>query len=182
MFIITYKIIEITDFNAFSKTEINIYNYLLLNSNNREIILDSNKIKKLSEYLERAYGSIKNSISSLKRKKILILIERTEPNKVRSHYLNYEFHSKEYKKAAYIKHKYNLDMEDFISLKEKQQNKCLICGLEEKNCGTLHIDHDHKTNKVRGLLCFSCNRSLGGFKDSIKILKSAINYLQNNYN
>ena len=36
---------------------------------------------------------------------------------------------------------------------------CWICGAAPKT-RRLHIDHDHKTDKVRGLLCHSCNRRL----------------------
>lgn len=42
----------------------------------------------------------------------------------------------------------------------------------------LYIDHCHKTNQVRGLLCFSCNSALGHFKDNVESLKKAIKYLK----
>lgn len=42
----------------------------------------------------------------------------------------------------------------------------------------LYIDHDHNTNKVRGLLCSNCNTALGKFKDDILILEEAIRYLK----
>jgi len=41
-----------------------------------------------------------------------------------------------------------------------------------------HVDHDHTTNKIRGLLCSLCNPALGSFRDSIDILKEAIYYLE----
>ena len=45
-----------------------------------------------------------------------------------------------------------------------------------------HIDHNHETNKVRGLLCPSCNKGLGHAYDSIEILESWIKYLKENKN
>jgi hypothetical protein len=64
----------------------------------------------------------------------------------------------------------------------KQNNVCGICGGVNKNGKSLHIDHDHKTNIVRGLLCNTCNRSIGYAKDSIDILHKAISYLKETVN
>lgn len=61
----------------------------------------------------------------------------------------------------------------------EQEGKCCICGKEEHEMqqNSLCVDHCHKTDKVRGLLCHSCNVGLGRFKDNIEYLKNAINYL-----
>lgn len=68
---------------------------------------------------------------------------------------------------------------------EEVKKCCKICGTKlsanskvKRNRG--HIDHDHKTNKVRGVLCDLCNKGLGQFKDSIESLEKAIIYLKNN--
>jgi len=50
---------------------------------------------------------------------------------------------------------------------------CQVCGQEE----TLVVDHDHKNDKYRGLLCNHCNRGLGHFRDNPIILQKAIDYL-----
>jgi len=82
-----------------------------------------------------------------------------------------------------LKYRYNLSLKDYQSLLKSQNGVCAICGRAEtrKNRygGTcqLHIDHDHKTKKVRGLLCSKCNAGLGLFNDDIKLLKRAIKYL-----
>lgn len=57
----------------------------------------------------------------------------------------------------------------------KQNNKCLICNTSSNKW---HIDHNHITGKVRGILCLSCNVLLGMSKENIDILQSAINYLK----
>ena len=87
---------------------------------------------------------------------------------------------KEANKLYQKKHKYNLDADAYYELFNKQNNRCAICNLEfsEKNKG--FVDHDHITNKVRGLLCNKCNSLLGMAKDNINILQSAIKYLSNN--
>lgn len=81
--------------------------------------------------------------------------------------------------------KYKLTLDDYCKLVETQNNKCAICGNEETRKSTksdgevspLAIDHCHKTNKVRGLLCRVCNLGIGSFNDDIEIMKKAINYL-----
>jgi hypothetical protein len=74
--------------------------------------------------------------------------------------------------------------EKYQALFEAQGGKCAICGVIAghrsrygKVC-RLAIDHDHRTGQVRGLLCNSCNRGLGRFKDSIEYLEAAIRYLK----
>lgn len=50
--------------------------------------------------------------------------------------------------------------------------------LGNRNGNSLCVDHDHKTNKFRGLVCGRCNQGLGHFQDNIEILKLAIKYLK----
>lgn len=57
----------------------------------------------------------------------------------------------------------------------KQKWRCAICRTAG---GDLHLDHDHKGKRIRGFLCFGCNTGLGKFKDSQKMLRRAINYLE----
>ena len=83
------------------------------------------------------------------------------------------------KKKNHLKSKYGMTLKDQTILLQKQDNKCKICLGEFSNI-TPNIDHCHTTNKVRGILCGSCNRGLGHFKDNIKVLTKAINYLQEN--
>lgn len=59
-----------------------------------------------------------------------------------------------------------------------QQYRCVICGTDEPGGrGRWHVDHDHVTGAVRGLLCHCCNTGLGQFKDSPANLIAAIEYL-----
>lgn len=69
---------------------------------------------------------------------------------------------------------YGITPDDFKKLLAKQKGKCAIC---KKRKQTLHVDHNHKTGKVRGLLCGNCNRGLGLFFDNKKFLQAAIIYL-----
>lgn len=57
---------------------------------------------------------------------------------------------------------YRLTWADYTRLLAQQGGGCAICKAPPSPAdrGRLHIDHDHKTKRVRGLLCFACNRSL----------------------
>lgn len=58
----------------------------------------------------------------------------------------------------------------------RQHSRCLgcLCQITEATC---HVDHDHMTNRVRGLLCGNCNRALGSVKDDPVILRRLMAYL-----
>lgn len=61
----------------------------------------------------------------------------------------------------------------------KQNGRCAICGckLNSSRYTRFAGDHDHRTGKLRGLLCTNCNTALGLFKDSIERLEMAKRYL-----
>ena len=74
---------------------------------------------------------------------------------------------------------YGLTEEEYNALLESQDGKCAICGLPQLESNwSFCVDHCHKTDKVRGLLCFNCNTTLGKVSDSTQILFNAIEYLE----
>ena len=80
-----------------------------------------------------------------------------------------------------ILYRYNITKKEAIKLYNK--SNCDICQEEllfDRSNKQKCVDHDHKTDKVRGVLCNSCNAGLGMFKDSPLILNKAINYLNEN--
>lgn len=70
---------------------------------------------------------------------------------------------------------YGLDEPAYAKLLARQDGLCAIC--KKVGRGRLHVDHDHHTGKVRGLLCRSCNFGLGNFKDDCGLLRAAVGYL-----
>lgn len=78
----------------------------------------------------------------------------------------------------YALRKYDLTGEQFDEL--MQVKNCAICGIHEDEAerGCLHIEHDHQTNRVRGMVCSACNRGLGGFGDDVQRLLAAVAYLE----
>lgn len=68
----------------------------------------------------------------------------------------------------------------YAELVSQYGDRCNICGSTDSRNptqGRLCIDHDHRTNQVRGLLCHHCNAGIGHFSDDPSLLQTAINYL-----
>lgn len=78
--------------------------------------------------------------------------------------------------AHFRKKKYGLGADELNAMLHKQEGLCGIC--HQPFGVTPHVDHDHATGIVRGLLCGPCNRGLGMFKDSKIFLLNAIRYLK----
>lgn len=75
-----------------------------------------------------------------------------------------------------LKRQFNITPEEYVAMVESQGGVCAICG-GPPGKKRLAVDHNHKTGKVRGLLCGNCNTSLGGFMDSRDLLIKAVAYL-----
>lgn len=92
---------------------------------------------------------------------------------------------KEVQWKAYLKRCYGITPEQYYDLRNKQDGRCALCtnpfdplqpnGKPSK--GT-HIDHDHRTGKIRGMLCGKCNRGIGMFNEDVGLLRKAIEYLE----
>jgi hypothetical protein len=72
-----------------------------------------------------------------------------------------------------------MTVEEFWNMYESQEGKCAIC-LQDIAAENSAIDHNHKTGKIRGILCKSCNRGIGLLKDSSEVLNRGSNYLLEN--
>jgi hypothetical protein len=75
--------------------------------------------------------------------------------------------------------RYGITVEQYFAMLEAQHGVRAIC--QRSAVGTKakwHIDHDHETHEVRGLLCHHCNTALGHVRDSIDVLRRMIEYLE----
>lgn len=82
-----------------------------------------------------------------------------------------------------LRFSYGITPEDYDRMFKSQRGKCAICRSSDTGqTGKrfLCVDHDHKTGKVRGLLCRRCNRGLGLLNDSLKNIETAARYLKEN--
>ncbi len=139
--------------------------------------------------LQRDQSKLYRQLNPEKRRETVKKYQLTHPGKVKE--INKRWYIKnrekisikarEYTKSgkrniSTRKSRYGLTQKDFDNLKKNQSNLCAICLIEFEI--TPRIDHCHRTNKIRGLLCNQCNIGLGAFKDKIEVLKSAIIYLR----
>lgn len=74
--------------------------------------------------------------------------------------------------------RFGVTEEQYQKLMQQQGGVCAICGESNQRLQALAVDHDHKSGKVRGLLCFLCNSVLGFAKDSPERLLEAALYLE----
>jgi len=83
----------------------------------------------------------------------------------------------EQERESRLLREYGITSAEFTELLRSQKSKCQICSVPLVGGHQTHIDHDHKSKKIRGILCTNCNRGLGHFQDSILNLRNAIEYL-----
>jgi hypothetical protein len=86
-------------------------------------------------------------------------------NRERHHGSTREYH---------LRRRYGIGVVEFDAMVEAQGGVCALCRDRKPE----HVDHDHLTKQIRGVLCSCCNQGLGNFRDSIASLKAAIDYLE----
>ncbi len=77
-------------------------------------------------------------------------------------------------RAKHLMRTYGLSVEALDAMLDSQHGVCAICQTEP----AAHVDHDHQTDKVRGLLCFRCNAALGQLGDDPVVVRRAARYLE----
>lgn len=79
---------------------------------------------------------------------------------------------------AYLKRKFGISLAEYDAILAEQGGVCAVCS-RPPTCGiSLHVDHDHDTGRIRGLLCFRCNNALGDLEDDPALLRAAARYLE----
>lgn len=109
---------------------------------------------------------------------------KNNPEQVRDYQRNYyhesggkTVHSKRRRDAARKKN-YGITPERFEALLASQGGKCAVCRTPEpRGKATWHLDHDHETGAVRGVLCITCNIALGMLHDDPARCRAAADYL-----
>lgn len=122
--------------------------------------------KEISEFYPKGIKYFTKSCKKCLREK-----QKTYPQSSKEYFTDYYRNIERFKK-------YHITKKEYDKLYKDQNGRCAICRTPEKDLKkALNIDHCHKTEKVRGLLCNSCNQGLGYFKDNISTLEDALYYL-----
>lgn len=80
-------------------------------------------------------------------------------------------------KNTYLKRTYGITLDEYEAMQAAQDNVCAICGRPPRS-RSLHVDHDHKTGLIRGLLCMPCNTQLLRRHITPDRLRAAADYLE----
>jgi hypothetical protein len=79
----------------------------------------------------------------------------------------------------YLKKNYKITLEVYDNILESQGGGCAICGMKPKE-RRLHIDPNHSTNLIRGILCGKCNKAIGLLNENLNLFDRAKEYIKNN--
>jgi len=81
----------------------------------------------------------------------------------------------------HLKRLYGISEEEYDNLLVSQDFRCAVCREESKTLGKnarLHVDHDHLTGRVRGLLCYACNIAIGFLEEDPERVQKIMDYLE----
>jgi prolyl oligopeptidase PreP (S9A serine peptidase family) len=80
------------------------------------------------------------------------------------------------RKSAILKYEYGITLDQYNEMFKEQEGKCAICQRHQnKLTRTLCVDHDHKTNKVRALLCLTCNTDVSVVENRLEEMTKNLN-------
>lgn len=85
---------------------------------------------------------------------------------------------REWDRRSHLKRRFGITLEDYEEMLAAQGGGCALCHRPPRSDISLHVDHDHANNRIRGLLCFTCNNALGDFEDDTGRLREAARYLE----
>jgi hypothetical protein len=80
-------------------------------------------------------------------------------------------------REIHLRNKFGLTTEEYNRTLEQQGGACALCESAPTPGISLHVDHDHGTGEIRGLLCMRCNNALGLFREDPDLLKRAARYV-----
>jgi len=136
-------------------------------------IMDDKKNKK-KEVMREYIIKNKESISEQRRG-----YREKNKEKLNDNSTKYYSSNKENFREYWLFKSHGITLTEYDEMYKKQKGRCAICKIHQNKLNIwLHVDHNHKNGKNRGLLCSVCNHALGYFKDNITSIENAIQYLK----
>lgn len=130
------------------------------------------------EYFKQYYIANKDRLRKLGKSYYIKNKDKLD-KQIKEYKLNNVVKYRKYNRNRLLQIGYNITIEQYNEMFSRQNGKCAICGVHQSKLKkTLGVDHNHKTGINRKLLCCSCNIGLGMFKESMKILENAFEYLK----
>jgi hypothetical protein len=141
--------------------------------------LGCGEVKPAEDFYRKPDGYLRSKCISCWKAGILAY-KRADPARWAANARRYREAKPEITKRTRLKSVYGLTFEEFVLMFSMQDGRCLICGrvFAGQFDPFLHVDHDHATGRVRGLLCHVCNKALGAFGESPDRLRRAATYLE----
>ncbi len=150
----------------------------------------ANNAEKVAEFKQRYHNDPEYRAKELakraeyyKKNKESIKARRAANPKTKAAQKEYnDTHKLQHRNSTLMKN-FGITLDEYNEIVAEQQGVCWICRKPNNAKNTdgspkvLYVDHCHKTGKVRGLLCMSCNTAIGHFKDNTEILARAAEYL-----
>ena len=149
----------------------------------KDILEFKKRVDRIDQYTSKClvclseYYKIKNKEYRKTHKRVGVSPEKTlEYHK--NFILKHPDFKVKYSRKNNLMSSYGITLDEYEILLNKQGGVCAICSQKESSKNNyLCVDHDHKTGKVRGLLCTQCNHAIGKLKDDPNLFIKAAEYL-----
>lgn len=120
-------------------------------------------------------GRCKECLNKYRKK---YYMDKEEYKKTKKKQYKHKPGTREYMMEVRLMRDFRMTIDEYNELFVKQEGRCAICGKHQSEMNkAIHVDHDHVTGEIRGLLCDKCNFGLGMFKDDPELMIKAANYI-----
>ena len=103
--------------------------------------------------------------------------------KAKKDYIKYKHRFTDYRRKSAYKIKYGITLDDYNKMFKEQKGRCAICERHQNDLTrTLCVDHDHKTNQVRALLCVTCNTDVSVIENRLEEMLKYLNKYRKDVN
>jgi hypothetical protein len=103
--------------------------------------------------------------------------QQANPDRVKAWRVRNRDRRNEQMREIHLRNKFGLTPEEYEAILESQGGVCALCDAAPTPGISLHVDHDHGTGEIRGLLCMRCNNALGLFREDPHLLRRAARYV-----